>query len=113
MHDQPQPAPRLPAALKASRRAAPEHVPHQEPEIEGAGVDDQPLEDVRMPAQVNPAQPAGVIDIGKRPFHVLPSAPHQAFPPRSAHSTPIFIYRLLCPPLLRPPTPAPIRLPVL
>jgi hypothetical protein len=37
-------------------------VPHQEPEIERARVDEQPLEDVGMPAQVNSAQPAGVIE---------------------------------------------------
>ena len=51
-----------PAALKAARRSAAEHVPHQEPEIERARVDEQPLEDVGMPAQVNSAQPAGVIE---------------------------------------------------
>jgi hypothetical protein len=53
---QPQQVPRLPTALKAPRRSASKHPPH-EPEIEGPRVDDQPLEDVGMSAtQVNPAQ---------------------------------------------------------
>jgi hypothetical protein len=48
VHGQPQHETRPPAALKAPRRAAPDRVPHQEAEIEGAGVDDEPLEDVPL-----------------------------------------------------------------
>src|SRR6059058_3986450 len=89
--DQPQHETRPPVALKASWRPAPEHVPHQEPEIEGARVDDQPLEDVRMPAQMDPAQPAGVIDVRKRPFDVLAAAPYQPLPAGAAHAPAIAI----------------------
>ena len=82
-------------ALKAARRPAPEHVPHQEPEIEGARVDDQSLEDVRMPAQVKPAKSAGVIDVRKRPLDVLPAAPHQPSPARPGDAPAIAIHGLL------------------
>src|SRR4029450_2223783 len=56
---------------RASARAA--RVAHQEPEIEGAGVHDQSLQDVGMAAQVHPAQAAGVIDMGKRPLDIFPT----------------------------------------
>jgi hypothetical protein len=40
-----------PGALETSWSAACDQVPHQEAEVERAGVDDEPLQDVRMPAQ--------------------------------------------------------------
>src|SRR5437867_3823850 len=95
VQSQPQHNTRRPAALKAPWRPAPERMPHQESEIERARVDDQPLEDVRMPAQVDPAQPAGVIDVRKRPLDVLAAAPHQPLPARAAHATAIAIDRVL------------------
>jgi len=41
-------------------------VSHQEAEVEGTGVDDEPLQDVLMSAQVGAAETAGVIDMRKR-----------------------------------------------
>src|SRR5207249_696175 len=101
---------RRPAALKAPWRPAPERMPHQEYEIERARVDDQPLEDVRMPAQVDPAQPAGVIDVRKRPLDVLAATPHQPLPAWAAHATAIAIDRLLGLRLLGPAATAAIGL---
>src|SRR5881628_3343634 len=86
-------------------RAAPDRVPHQEAEIEGAGVDDEPLEDVLMAAQVGAAETAGVIEMRKRPLDVLAAPPHQPLPASAAHPTPIAIdgpLRLGC---LRPAPP--------
>jgi hypothetical protein len=68
------------AGLQVARRPAPEHLSHQEPEIEGARVDDEPLEDVRMSAQVDPAQPAGVIDVRKRRSTYSPRRRINRFP---------------------------------
>ena len=48
-----------------------------------------------MPAQVNPAQPAGVIDVRKGALDVFAAAPHQPLPARAAHATAIAIDRLL------------------
>src|SRR6266478_8594539 len=97
-------------ASRSALRPAPEHVPHQEPEIERACVDDQPLEDVRMPPQVDPAQPAGVIDVRKRPLDVLAATPHQPLPAWAAHATAIAIDRLLGLRLLGPAATAAIGL---
>jgi len=85
-------------------------MPHQEPEIERACVDDQPLEDILMPAQVDPAEPAGVIDMRKGPFDVLPAALHQLLSARAADPTAIAIDGLLGLGLLGPAPPAAIGL---
>ena len=63
-----------------------------------------------MPAQVNPAQPAGVIDVRKRPFDVLAAAPHQPLPARAPDAPAIAIDGLLGLRLLGPAPAAAIGL---
>src|SRR2546422_3982242 len=53
-------------SLEPARRATPEHLPHQDSEIEGARVDQQSFEDVPMPTQVSAAHPAGVVHVRDR-----------------------------------------------
>src|SRR5438552_7254204 len=105
-HDQRERETPPPAALKTTGGPPADRVAHQEPEIEGAGVHDQALEDVRMAAQVNLPQPAGVIDMGKRALDVFPSAPHQAPAPRAADSPTIAVHGALSLGRLAP-TPSP------
>src|SRR2546427_4574913 len=66
-----------PASLQPARRAAPEHLPHEETEVERARVNEQPLQDVLMPAQVGAAEAAGVIHVGEGALDVLAAAPQQ------------------------------------
>ena len=51
------------AALQAARRADADQLPHEEAEIEAAGVDQQPLQNVRVPAEVHAAHPAGLVEM--------------------------------------------------
>ena len=73
-------------SLEPSRRAAPEHLPHENPEIEGARVDQQAFEDIRMPAQVSAAHPAGVVHVSEGPFDVLAAPTHEPLAPRPGHA---------------------------
>ena len=41
------------AALEAPRRADARQVPHEQPEIDAADLDEQPFQDVGMPAQMD------------------------------------------------------------
>ena len=74
-------------ANRGSARAAP-----TADEIEGARVDQQPFEDVAMPAQVRAAHPARVIDVRERPLHVLPASPQQPLTARAAHPPAIAVH---------------------
>src|SRR5882672_6657002 len=84
-HGQPHHETRTATALKTPRRPSPDHVPHQEAEVERAGVDDEPLHDVLMAAQVGAAKPAGVIDVRKGALDVLSTSAHQPLPASAAY----------------------------
>jgi len=62
-------------ALEAARRADTDHRAHEQPEIEGAGMDQQSFSNVRVPAEMHAAHPAGFIEMGKRSFQALPAEP--------------------------------------
>ena len=64
-------------ALEAARGPDANQLPHEEPEIEGAGVDQQSLQNVGVPAEVHAAHPAGLIEMGKRAFQSLAAEPQQ------------------------------------
>jgi hypothetical protein len=70
--------------LEASRRSPAGRPPHQNSEIEGTRVNQQPFEDVAMPAQVSAAHPAGVVDVSEGPFHVLAASAPKPRMPRAA-----------------------------
>jgi hypothetical protein len=82
-------------SLEPARRAAAERLPHENPEIEGARVDQQAFEDIRMPAQVSAAHPAGVVHVSERPFDVLPAATQEPLAAPPAHAAPIAVDGLL------------------
>ena len=45
------------APLEAPRRAHARQVPHKQPEIDAADLDEQPFQDIGMPAQMDAAHP--------------------------------------------------------
>jgi hypothetical protein len=51
-------------ALQAARRADTGQLTHEEPEIEGAGVDQHALQNIRVTAEVHAAHTAGLIEMG-------------------------------------------------
>src|SRR4030095_8993106 len=73
-------------ALEATRRAATEHLPHENSEIEAARVNQQAFEDVRMSPQMSAAHRAGVVHVSEGSFHVLAAATQQALAAGSAHA---------------------------
>src|SRR5712691_149828 len=75
-----------PASLQPSRRAAAERLPHEETEIERARVDEQPLQDVLMPAQVSAAEPTSLVHVSERALDVLAATPHEPLASRAAHA---------------------------
>jgi hypothetical protein len=50
-------------ALKPLGRAPSKPLLHQQPEITGGSMDDQPLENVLMPTQMNTSRPAAIIEM--------------------------------------------------
>ena len=51
------------AALEPPRRAYADRVPHHEPEIEGAGMNQEPLENVLMPPQMRAPHAPRVVEV--------------------------------------------------
>src|SRR5881628_1090770 len=84
-----------PASLQPSRRAAPERLPHEETEVERARVDEQPLQDVLMAAQMGAAEPAGVVQVGEGALHVFAAPPQEPLTAHPAHASAIAVHRAL------------------
>src|SRR3989454_265587 len=91
-----------PASLQPSRRAAPECLPHEQAEIERAGMNEQPLQDVVMAPQVRAAEAAGVVHVGEGPLDVFAAASHDPLASRPAHAPAISVDRGLRLRRLRP-----------
>ena len=71
-------------ALKASGSAEADDLTHEEPEVASAGVDEYPLEDVRMAAQMHAPHTAGLVLVSKgplEPFASLALHPLATIPP--------------------------------
>ena len=63
------------APLEAARRADADQCPHEEAQVEGACLDEQAFEDVRMPAYMRPPQAAGFVEMCVRPFEIFAPPP--------------------------------------
>ena len=98
------------AALEAPRRADARQVPHEQPEIDAADLDEQPFQDVGMPAQMDAAHPAGLVEMRVGPFQQLAPLPQQPFPARAADPPPVGIHRVPRRRLALPVPPAAVRL---
>ena len=71
---------RRPAPLEAARRADADQCPHEEAQVEGACLDEQAFEDVRMPAHMRPPLAAGFVEMRVRPFEMFAPPPLQSQP---------------------------------
>ena len=71
------------AALQAARGAESDQVTHDEPEIEATRMNQEPLQDVRVAAQMRPAHRARFIKMRIRPFQELAPPPQQRQPARA------------------------------
>src|SRR5712691_9538081 len=89
------------AALEAARRAHPDHLTHEESEIEAADVNQDPFENIRVAAQMRAAHAPGVVGVREGAFHILAASTHQATSPTAANPSPIAIHRRLSLGLLR------------
>jgi hypothetical protein len=67
----------VPTDLETTRRPHREDRAQQQAEIEPAGMDQQPLEDVRVTAQVGAAHTPGVIEVRERAFDQFAAPPHE------------------------------------
>ena len=81
------------AILQPARRTATNQVAHDEPEIEGARMNQHALENVRVAAQMGAAHAAGVIEMGEGPFDPLAALAHQAAAAPAANPPPIGIHQ--------------------
>jgi hypothetical protein len=72
------------APLQPSRCADADQLSHQQPEIEASGVNQQPLPNVGVAAEVHATHPTGLVEMGKRPFQSLTPESQQAQAPRAA-----------------------------
>src|SRR5262249_54262357 len=99
---------RCQAALEAAWRADAEERPHPEAQIEGAGMHEQPLEHVLVPAHVRAPQTTGLIGMRTRSLEQFASFPEKAFSTVAADPTSIRVnrvaFRLLLNPRLWPAT---------
>ena len=98
------------AALEAPRRADARQVRHEQPEIDAADLDEQPLQNVGMPAQMDAAHPAGLIEMRVGPFQQLAPLPQQPFSACASNPPPVGIHRVPRRRLALPVAPAAVRL---
>ena len=97
------------AALEASRRADADQLSHEEAEIEAAGMNQQPLPDVGMAAEVHATHPASLIEMGKGTLQACTAEPQQTQAPRPADTPTIAIHRVARRRVLFPIPSSPIR----
>src|SRR5712692_4383192 len=98
------------AALQTARRAEADELTHEEPEIEGTGMNQDALENVRVAAQMRAPHAARVVDMRERAFDQFAASPHQAPSTSSTNPAAIAIHRRLGLGLLRPIASPAVRL---
>jgi hypothetical protein len=96
--------------LETAWRANPEGRPDQQPKIEAARMDQQPLEDIVVTAQMRAAHPARLIEMREGAFDILPASTHQAASPSATNPPTIAIHRCLGFRLIRPVASTPVGL---
>ena len=98
------------AALQPARRADPDQMTHDEPEIEATRMNQEALQDVGVAAQMGAPHPARVVEMRKRAFDPFAALAHQAAAASSPHPATIAIHRRPGLGILRPITSPPVRL---
>ena len=90
------------AALEAPRCANARQLPHEQPEIEPAGVHEHALQDVGMSAQVHASHAPGVVEMRIGAFEPFTALAQQPLPAGAPNPPTIGIHRVAC---LRLPLP--------
>ena len=94
------------AALEAPRRTDARQLPHEPLQVEAADVDEEPLQDVGMTAQMCPPQVPRLKQMDERTFESFPALAEQAPPAGAPNASAVGIDRGLRGSLARP-VPAP------
>src|SRR5512143_2007057 len=75
--------------LQPSRGAHAGQLPHQQAEIEAAGVDQQSLQNVRVSAKEYASHAAGLVEMREGPLQALAAEPQQPQATRTTNAPPI------------------------
>src|SRR5690554_435608 len=73
------------ASLQPSRRADADELPHEQAEIEAAGVNQQSLANVGVAPEIDATKTACLIQMGEGAFEALAAKPQQAQAARTAN----------------------------
>ena len=98
------------AALEAARRPDAEQLPHEQPEIQAADLQEQALEDVAVSAQVHAAHPSGCVEMRIGTFEAFTAPTQQPLTACAANPSPVGIHRVTGDVLPAPVAPAPVGL---
>src|SRR5450756_1003808 len=79
--------------LETPRLADADQCPHQQAEIESAGVHDQAFVNILMATQMRSPHPSRVVDVGERPLDQLASSTHQSLASRPPNPSPVRVDR--------------------
>src|SRR6266550_4233082 len=80
--------------LEATRRADANQLAHEQAEIEAGRVDQQPLANVLMSAEVHAAHPTRLVEMREGSLQALAAEPQQPLAARTANTTTIAIDRI-------------------
>src|SRR6478736_7056698 len=97
------------AALQPAGRADTGQLTHDEAEIEAGGMNQEPLQDIRVTAQMRASHPTRVIEVGERAFDRLSASAHQTPAAATANPPTIAIHGPLGVGCIRPIPPAAVR----
>ena len=75
------------SSLQPAWRADADQLPHEQAEIQAAGVNQQPLPNVGVAAEVHAPEAAGFIEMSEGSFQALAAEPQQAQAPRPANAS--------------------------
>jgi hypothetical protein len=81
--------------LKPSGLSNTDERPHQQAQIEAAGMDNQSLVDVLMATQVRASHPAGIVDVGEGALDELTTPALQPLPSDAADATATSVSRIV------------------
>ena len=98
------------AALEAARRPDAEQLPHEQPEIQAADLQEQALEDVAVSAQVHAAHPSGCVEMRIGTFEAFTAPTRHPLTACARNPSPVGIYRVTGDVLPAPVAPAPVGL---
>ena len=81
-------------ALQPSRRPDSQRLTHQQPEVEGTAVNEQPFEDVLVAAKMRAPHAPGSIEVSEGPLRSFASSTMQPLPSLAAIAPPVGVDRL-------------------